>query len=192
MLQLFMIFIIPILIVVAYLIIFYNGTKTIQVRIKASIQEIANQLKRQADLIPNLVSSVKGFLRQEKGIFDKLTEARKLIKTGDLDKLEKSQDLLNKALSSLKVVVESNPQIQSQQLVGKMMDELRDTADKIMYSKRTLIDLTADFNTKISTIPGVWLAPMFNFKPEQGLKVDNMESALKVDQKDLQTPKVGL
>lgn len=187
-----MIFIVPIIIVIVYLIAFYNGTKTIQVRIKASIQEIANQLKRQADLIPNLVSSVKSFLKHEEGIFDKLTQARKLIESGDLGNLEKSQDLISKALNSLKVVVESNPQIQSQQLVGKMMDELRDTADKIMYSKRTLIDLTADYNTKINTIPGVWLAPMFNFKPEQGLKVDNMESALSIDQKDMQTPKVEL
>jgi len=188
-----MIFIIPIIIaIVIYLIAFYNGTKTIQVRIKASIQEIANQLKRQADLIPNLVSSVKGFLKHEEGIFDKLTQARKLIESGNLGNLEKSQELISKALGSLKVVVESNPEIQSQQLVGKMMDELRDTADKIMYSKRTLIDLTADFNTKISTIPGVWLSPMFNFKAEQGLKVDNMESALSVDKKDLQTPKVEL
>jgi len=186
--------IIPIIAIVIalYVVSFFNGTKTIQVRIKAATQEIANQLKRQANLIPNLVSSVKGFLKHEKGIFDKLTQARKLIETGSLKNLEKSQDLINKALGSLKVIVESNPQIQSQQLVGKMMEELRDTADKIMYSRRTLIDLVADYNTKIGTIPGIWLAPMFNLKPEQGLQTENMGSALKVSQNDTKTPKVEI
>lgn len=187
-----MYYLIPIILIIIYIISFYNNTKTSQFRIKAAIQEIANQLKRQADLIPNLVSSVKGFLKQEKDIFSKLTQARKLIESADIKKLDKSQDLIEKALNSLKVVVESNPQIQSQQLVGKMMDELRDTADKIMYSRRTLIDLVADFNTKISTIPGIWLTLLFNLKPEQGLKTKNIESALEVNSNDFKTPKIQL
>ena len=185
------ILIIPILLVV-YVVFFYNGTRSTQIRIKAATQEIGNQLKRQADLIPNLVSSVKGFLKQEKSIFDNLTEARKLIDIGRLENLEKSQQLIGKALSALKVVVESNPQIQSQQLVGKLMEELRDTSDKIMYSKRTLIDLTADYNTKISTIPGIWLASMFNFKPEEGLKLENMDAPLTVSVEDTKKPQVEL
>mgnify|MGYP000867889258 CR=1 FL=1 len=183
---------IPIILIGLYLVSFYNGVKTTKVRIGASIQEIGNQLKRQTDLIPNLVSSVKGFLKQEKSIFENLTEARKLIESNKLQNLDKSQDLINKALSSLRVVVESNPQIQSQQLVNKLMEELRDTADKIMYSKRTLIDLTADYNTKIGTIPGIWLAGMFNFKPEQGLKVEDMTTSLEVSQSDTKTPKIDL
>lgn len=183
---------IPIILIGVYLVSFYNSVKTTKVRIGASIQEIGNQLKRQTDLIPNLVSSVKGFLKQEKSIFENLTEARKLIGSNNLQNLDKSQDLINKALSSLRVVVESNPQIQSQQLVNTLMGELRDTADKIMYSKRTLIDLTSDYNTKIGTVPGIWLAGMFNFKPEQGLQIDDMTSALSVDQSDTKTPQVDL
>lgn len=183
--------IIPILIVI-FIVSFYNGAKSTQIKIKASIQEIGNQLKRQTDLIPNLVSSVKGFLKQEKSIFDNLTEARKLIDIGKLQNLEKSQQLISKALGALKVIVESNPQIQSQQLVSKLMEELRDTSDKIMYSKRTLIDLTADYNTKISTIPGVWLAPLFNFKPEEGLKLENMDESLTVTAEDTKKPQVEL
>ncbi len=182
-------FLIPLILLALYLVSFYNSTKTTQVRIDASTQEIGNQLKRQADLIPNLVSSVKGFLKQEKSIFENLTEARKLI---DSKNIEKSQELIGKALNALKVIVESNPQIQSQQLVGKLMDELRDTSDKIMYSKRTLIDLTADYNTKISTIPGIWLAPVFNLKPQKGLVVEDIDQSLTVTAKDSQTPKIDL
>jgi len=64
---------------VAYFISFFNSLKTLQAHITASVQEIGNQLKRQSSLIPNLVDSVKGYLKHEKGIFDELTSARKLI-----------------------------------------------------------------------------------------------------------------
>ena len=176
---------------------FYNKFKTLQVRIKASLQEIGNQLKRQADLIPNLVDSVKGFMKHEKGIFDELTSARKMVETAassnDPKLIDKAQESVNKVLSSLKVIVESNPQIQSSGLVNNLMDELRDTADKIMYARRTLIDLTADYNTAIVTIPGVWVAQLFGFKEEKGLSMPpNRDSATQVTSEDLKNPKVNL
>lgn len=74
--------IIPIIIIAAillYLVAFYNGLKTTEVHINASIQEIGNQLKRQSQLIPNLIESVKGYMKHEKGIFEDLTSARKMI-----------------------------------------------------------------------------------------------------------------
>lgn len=175
---------------------FYNKFKTLQVRIKASLQEIGNQLKRQADLIPNLVDSVKGFMKHEKGIFDELTSARKMVETAaasnDPRLIDKAQASVNKVLSSLKVVVESNPQIQSSGLVNNLMDELRDTADKIMYARRTLIDLTADYNTAIVTIPGIWVAQLFGFKEEKGLSMPSDNSATEVTSEDLKNPKVNL
>ena len=148
----------------------YNFFVSSKARVKAAVQEIGNQLKRQSSLIPNLVSSVKGFMKQEKGIFKNLTDARKLIETNDLKNLDKSQDLINKALNSIRVIVESNPEIKSQELVSNLMNELRDTADKLMYSRRTLIDLSADYNTAISVIPGIWFASIFGFKEEIGLE----------------------
>ena len=183
---------IALILIVSYLVFFYNSVKTLKIKLDASIQEIGNQLKRQTNLIPNLIESVKGFLKQEKSIFENLTEARKLIDSGKTENIDKSQQLINKALGSLKLVVESNPQIQSQQLVGKLMEELTDTADKIMYSRRTLIDLTADYNTKISTIPGIWLASLFHFQPQAGLQIENIGSALKVSSQDTQNPQVNL
>ena len=102
---------------VIYLLTFYNRQKTLQVRIKASIQEIGNQLKRQANLIPGLVESVKGFMKQEKGIYEDITSARKsvekAIETNDPKAIDKSQEMINKVLGSLKVIVESNPEIKS-------------------------------------------------------------------------------
>jgi len=190
----------PILIVlgliVLFIIGFFNSLKTLEIRIKASIQEIGNQLKRQAELIPNLVESVKGFMTQEKGIFEELTSARKIIdnavSTGSSTKIDEAQQMISKALSSLKVVVESNPEIKSASLVGNLMEELRDTSDKVMYSRRTLIDLTADFNTKISTIPGIWIAPLLGFKAQEGISTPVSGEHLSVSETETKAPKVTL
>lgn len=175
---------------------FYNKLRTLQVHIKASIQEIGNQLKRQADLIPNLVDSVKGYMKHEKGIFEDLTAARKTIETAAASNnpklLDESQKSVNKVLSSLKVIVESNPQLQTSGLVNNLMDELRDTADKLMYARRTLIDLSADYNSNIVTIPGVWIANLFGFKEEKGLSIPEDTSVTQVTSDNLKTPQVKL
>jgi len=175
---------------------FYNKLRTLQVHIKASIQEIGNQLKRQADLIPNLVDSVKGYMKHEKGIFEDLTAARKTIETAAASNnpklLDESQKSVNKVLSSLKVIVESNPELQTSGLVNNLMDELRDTADKLMYSRRTLIDLSADYNSNIVTIPGVWIANLFGFKEEKGLSIPEDASVTQVTSENLKNPQVKL
>lgn len=183
-------------IIAIYLVSFYNGLKTALVQIGASIQEIGNQLKRQADLIPNLIESVKGFMKQEKGIFEDLTDARKQIdaavKSNDGKQIDKAQDMISKVMGSINVIMESNPEIKSSTLVSDLMNELRDTSDKIMYARRTLIDLSADYNVKISTIPGMWFAPMFGFKPEKGLGTPTTGAHLEVSESETVTPTVKL
>jgi LemA protein len=192
-----MIYLIVILaIVVIFLLSFYNKLQRLQVHIKASIQEIGNQLKRQANLIPGLVDSVKGYMKHEKGIFDELTEARKSINnattSNDPKKIDQAQASVSRVLDSLKVIVESNPQIQTSGLVNNLMDELRDTADKLMYARRTLIDLTADYNTAIVTIPGAWIAPLFGFIQQKGLVTPTDDSQLEVSSEEMKNPKVNL
>lgn len=191
--------IIPIIIIAAillYLVAFYNGLKTTEVHINASIQEIGNQLKRQSQLIPNLIESVKGYMKHEKGIFEDLTSARKMIDKAidstDPKAIDKAQELLTKTMGSLKVIAESNPQIMASNLVGNMMEELRDTADKIMYSRRTFIDLSADYNMKISTIPGVWLASLFGFQKKAGLETPNTKDMTTVSENETKNPEVKL
>lgn len=182
--------------IVLYIVSVYNALVTIKTRIKASIQEIGNQLKRQADLIPNLVESTKGYMKHEEKIFDKLTEARKsitsAIKSGSAKKMVEAQEMLNKAIKSFQVVVESTPQIKASEVVGKLMAELRDTADKVMYARRTLIDLVADFNQKLVTFPSNFIANLFGFKKEEGLKMPETKAHLEVKEAELKTPKVEL
>jgi LemA protein len=182
--------------VIVYIWSLYNQFVTIKTRIKASIQEIGNQLKRQSDLIPNLTASVKGYMKHEKEVFEKLTEARKevasAVKSGTSEKMVEASAKLQSALAPIRAVFESTPELQAAKPVVKLMDELRDTADKVMYSRRTLIDLTADFNVKVVAFPSSLVAKIFKFTQLPGLKTEESGDHLEVKEEETKTPKVEL
>lgn len=181
---------------VVYVLTTYNSFATTKTRVAASIQEIGNQLKRQADLIPNLEASAKAYLKHEKDIFDKLTSARKAVqeavKSSDPSKASAASEKIQTLLGGLQVIVESNPQLKGADVIQGLMDELRDTSDKVMYSRRTLIDLTADYNTMIVTFPSNLVANAFGFKKESGLSTPEDGSHLEVSSQELKSPKVKI
>jgi len=184
------------LLIILYIWSSYNQFVTMKTRIKASIQEIGNQLKRQSNLIPNLVSSVKGYMKHEKKVFEDLTEARKAVTKAvsgnDVQKLINTGTRLQSALAPIRAVFESTPELKAVGPTSKLMDELRDTADKVMYARRTLIDLTADFNIKVVTLPSKIVAMMFKFKQEKGLKTPSEGEHIEVEKGETKTPKVDL
>jgi LemA protein len=179
-----------------YIGITYNKFVTLKTRIRASIQEIGNQLKRQAELIPNLTEAVKGYLKHEKDIFKQLTEARKAIleatAKNDPQMMVEAEGQLRKTFGQFRVLVESTPQLKGVESVNKLMDELRDTADKVMYSRRTLIDLTADYNVMLATFPSNLVAKIFKFQSEKGLTTPEEGEFLEVSEEETKTPKVSL
>ena len=185
-----------IVILILYFVSVYNQFVALRGRIKASIQEIGNQLKRQVELIPNLEESAKVIVKHEKEILKMLTDARKSViqasGSGNLDEMTKAGEQVGQVLSRLQVVVESNPEIKGADVVTKLMDELRDTSDKVMYSRRTLIDLSADYNIKLESFPTNIVANMFGFKPEKGLDTPTTGTHLEVSASDTVTPKVKL
>ena len=185
-----------VLVIVMWMISTYNFFVSTKTRIGASIQEIGNQLKRQSELIPNLISSVKGYLAHEKGIFDELSDARKAISSavssGNVDKMANAGKMLSDVLPKIQVVVESNPEIKGSEVVKNLMDDLRDTSDKVMYARRLLIDLTADYNVKRVTVPSSIVASMFHFEALKGLQTPNSENSLRVSEDEMKTPKVNL
>jgi LemA protein len=190
------ILLIVIVVLVIWVISIYNFFVSSKTRVEASIQEIGNQLKRQSELIPNLESSAKGYLSHEKGIFDELTAARraisKAVESGNLNKMADAGKMLSDVLPKIQVVVESNPEIKGSEVVKTLMDELRDTSDKVMYARRLLIDLTADYNVKIVEFPSSIIAGMFHFGALKGLETSQEEGQLKVNSEDMKTPKVNL
>lgn len=183
-------------ILVLWVVSTYNYFVTTKTRIGASIQEIGNQLKRQTELIPNLESSAKGYMAHEKGIFQELTSARKAISSavdsGDLKKMADAGKMLSEVLPKIQVVVESNPEIKASDVVKSLMDELRDTSDKVMYARRLLIDLTADYNVKMVTFPNNFIAGVFHFEKMKGLETPTDSDSFKVEGSEMKTPKVNL
>lgn len=174
----------------------YNFFQTAKTRIEAAVQEIGNQLKRQSDLIPNLESSVKGYMKHEKDIFKMLTDARKEVasatKSGNLQKMAEAGSKLSQVLPKLTIAVESNPELKANTVVANLMDELRDTADKIMYARRLLIDLTADFNVRRVTFPTNIVGKLMGVKEMKGLITPDSSEYLSVSETDTKTPKVNI
>jgi LemA protein len=190
------ILIIVLVVIGGWLVSTYNFFVSAKARLKAAVQEIGNQLKRQADLIPNLEASAKGYLKHEKKIYKDLTDARKAVnkavKSGDVQKMADAGSKMASLIPNLQVVVESNPELKASEVVSKLMDELRDTADKIMYARRLVIDLTADFNVKRVSFPSNFVANIFGFKEQPGLITPEEGEFREAKGKDLETPKVDL
>ncbi len=188
--------IIAVVVLGLYVISLYNWFQTALTRITASIQDIGNQLKRQASLIPNLENSVKGYLKHEKGIYEAITSARKAVEkaagSNDMAKIEKASDAINNLVPKLQILVESNPEMKGVEVVNKLMDELRDTSDKLMYARRVVIDLSADYNVKIVTIPSNFVAMIFGFTKQKGLSTPMEGSHLSVSDEESKDPKVSL
>lgn len=190
------ILLIAVVVLAAYVIGLFNTLQRLKTQITAAIQEIGNQLKRQASLIPNLEASVKSYLKHEAGIFDKLTAARtsaaKASASNSAADIDKAISNIQSLIPDIKVLVEDNPELQANSTVTKFMDELTDTADKLMYSRRTVIDLTQMYNEKLVTFPSNIIANMFGFTAEKGLDTPREGAHVSVSDEEMKDVKVKL
>ena len=179
-----------------YLASVYNTFQTTDTRIEAAVQEIGNQLKRQASLIPNLESSVKGYMKHEKDIFKSLTDARKSIQAAASSATAKNLDAVESQLqglaSKLSILVESNPEIKADSTVNNFMNELRDTADKLMYSRRAVIDLAQQYNQMLVTVPTNIIAKVFGFTKKAGVSTPMTGAHMEVSESEMHDHKVTL
>jgi LemA protein len=179
-----------------YVVSQYNWFQTTKTRIVAAIQDIGNQLKRQSSLIPNLENSAKGYLKHEKGIYEEIVSARKSVEKAaggkDMSKIEAASDAISNLIPKLQVLVESNPEIKGAEVVTRLMDELRDTSDKLMYARRVVIDLSAEYNIKIVTLPSNIIASMFGFKEQKGIATPTEGEHLEVGKDEMSDPKISI
>lgn len=174
----------------------YNSLQRLKTQIQASLQEIGNQLKRQASLIPNLEASVKGYLKHESGIFQMLTDARKSVtaaaNSGSVSDLDAAVSQMQAMIPKIAVAVEDNPELKADATVTKFMDELTDTADKLTYARRSIIDLTQSYNEQLVVFPSNLVAMLFGFKPEKGLETPTSGDHVSVSAKETEDVKVSL
>ena len=155
--------------IAAVLVLFFIGTYNVLIVLKTRIQEALSgidvQLKRRADLIPNLVETVKGYAKHEKAVFTEVTKARTaLMKADTLPEIAEANNMLTGALKSLFAVAEAYPQLQASENFKDLQRQLEDTEDKVAYSRQFYNSNVLDFNAKVQVFPTNLIAGMFGFK----------------------------
>jgi LemA protein len=144
-----------------------NTIPTLQERAKAAWSEVLNQYQRRADLIPNLVETVKGYAAQESKVLTDVVEARAkatqvtlppdiLTNPEAFKKFQEAQSQLSGALARLLAVVENYPDLKSNQNFLALQSQLEGTENRIAIARRDYITAVQDYNTEIRTIPGRW------------------------------------
>jgi LemA protein len=170
---------IPVLIVVAlvaiagiYLWATYNSLVTLKVRVDEAWSDITVQLKRRADLIPNLIEAVKGYAAHEKSVFENVTRARAetLSAQGPVDAAA-AENHMQTALKSIFAVAEAYPQLQASQNYLQLQGELVDTEDKIQASRRFYNGGVRELNTKMQTFPNHLFARQLGFSQREFFEV---------------------
>lgn len=143
----------------------YNALVLLKTRIQEALSGIDVQLKRRADLIPNLVETVKGYAKHEREVFENVTKARSaLMSAGSLKEKAEADSQLSGALKSLFAVAEAYPQLQANSNFQDLQRQLGDTEDKVAYSRQFYNSNVLDYNTKIQVFPSNLIANMFGFR----------------------------
>lgn len=161
---------------IIYLWSLYNGLVTSRMRIKEAWSGIDVQLKRRADLIPNLVETVKGYAKHERAVFENVTKARTALLSAQTPqaKGEANRDL-SAALKTLFAVAENYPNLKASENFKDLQRQLEDTEDKIAYARQFYNSNALDYNTKIKVFPNVLLAQRFGFKEEEFFEAEESE-----------------
>ncbi len=159
-------------------VVMYNGLVRTNVRVDEAWSDITVQLKRRADLIPNLVNTVKGYAAHEKQVFEDVTAARAktLSAQGPAD-AGKAENQFQAALKSLFAVAEAYPDLKASDNFKELQAELVDTEDKIQASRRFYNGSARDLNTKIKVFPTSIFAGMLGFKTREFFEVGENEQA---------------
>jgi LemA protein len=145
----------------------YNGLVSLKTQIEEAWSQIDVQLKRRADLIPNLVETVKGYAKHEKSIMTAVTTAHKaMLGATSLAAKAKASDALSGALGKLLAIAENYPQLKANDGFIQLQKELSDTEDKVAYSRQYYNSAVLEFNTKIRTFPNTLVNEMLGF-PEK-------------------------
>jgi LemA protein len=162
----------------------YNSMQTQDEQVKSAWSEVLNQYQRRADLIPNLVATVKGFAAQEQQVLLGVTEAR--AKVGSIQatkelvndpeafkKFQAAQGELSSALSRLLVVTENYPQLKSDQNFRDLQAQLEGTENRITVARNRYIQAVQNYNITVRSFPNNLTAMMFGYTPKPNFSVEN-------------------
>jgi len=154
----------------------YNSLATGKVHIKEAFSGIDVQLKRRVDLVPNLIETVKGYAKHEKGLLENVTKARSsLMNAHTTQEKAQSDNMLSQALKSLFAVSESYPDLKASKNFLELQEELSDIEAKIAYSRQFYNSNVRGYNKTLAIFPSGSLGRMFGFKDEEFFEAKSLE-----------------
>lgn len=165
---------------VLWYVMLYNGFIQIRTHVQESWSQIDVQLKRRNDLIPNLVSTTKGYAKYEQATLKKVVALRNQlteVPTGDRQQTMEVSNALSGTLRSLFAVAESYPDLKANTQFTQLMEELTNTENKIAYSRQLYNSTVASLNMKVQSFPSNLVAKVHHFKQEDYLQVPKEEKA---------------
>ena len=170
-----------ILVVVALIALFvisvYNGLVKSRQKVKNAWSQIEVQLQRRFDLIPNLVECVKGYMAHESDVLEKVTSLRSSwANAKGIEEKANLDNQLSGALKTIMAVSENYPDLKANTNFTDLQNNLKETENKISFSRQFYNDTVTMYNTKIEVFPDNIVASMFNFKAEPLFNVDNDEA----------------
>ena len=162
---LLIILIVIIIIILVAIVAIYNGLVTARNKVKNAWAQIDVQLNRRADLIPNLVETVKGYAAHESSVFEDVTAARAgLMNANGVKEINEANNQLTNTLKTLFAVAENYPELKANENFKELQAQLAQTEDKIAYSRQFYNDTVLMYNNKCQTFPSNIFAGMFGFK----------------------------
>lgn len=166
-----------ILVIVAFIFYLYNGLVTSRNKVKNAWSQIDVQLQRRFDLIPNLVESVKGYMEHEKSVLEKVTELRtSWANATTVSEKAELDNQLSGALKTIMSVTENYPDLKANQNFAELTEELRNTENKVSYSRQFYNDSVTMYNNKLEMVPTNIIASMFKFEPAELFRVEAEEA----------------
>ena len=173
-----------IVLLIIWVIAIYNRLVTFRQRVDNAWSQIDVSLQRRFDLIPNFVETVKGYMTHESETFEKITALRtSWANSSTLGEKAKLDDELSGALKTIMAVSENYPDLKANTNFSELSEELRNTENKIAYSRQFYNDSVTRYNTKLELFPSNIVANMFNFKPKElfAAESDEARKNVKVD-----------
>jgi LemA protein len=165
-----------IVILVIAVIAMYNGLVSSRIRVDNAWSQIDVQLQRRFDLIPNFVETVKGYASHEKETFEKITNLRtSWASANTVTEKANLDNQLSDALKTIMAVSENYPDLKANQNFSELSEELRNTENKISFSRQFYNDTVTRYNEKLQVFPSNIIAGMFNFTPRDLFKTENDE-----------------
>ncbi|MCR5187129.1 MAG: LemA family protein [Clostridia bacterium] len=171
------IFIVVIVLLVLWVVSVYNGLVKERMKVKNSWSQIDVQLQRRFDLIPNLVETVKGYMQHESDVLTKVTELRTSWANAKTVKEKANLDnQLSESLKTIMAVSENYPDLKANSSFTELQEELRNTENKISYSRQFYNDSVTRYNIKVQTVPSNIIAGLFHFELEEFFKAESEEA----------------